>query len=430
MRKLKDRITRMLEGMWKWIIQSRKLIMLFLKPPKEYEGLCRVRIVTGFAALAVSGFGVCGFLCLSSVEGRVYFVILLLVAGIMSLFLIPIRILKRDTYRKVLDEKEEDGGIDENYLPNPDMAPEQVRARNWGKLIGEYVLLLGGIALFSWIIDIPNSPEQVSVPSWLTLFILHCISCLKEFLCSIPYLKDCLVLLLGVVAIVLFIASFITLVQGKFKTAACHLSCFIFMCLLLTGIFCLFNGEREVVCAFIWLLAGMSLLEVLLMVRAAWCENNNLRIWRSEKASEIGARMIVYPALFIFLGVLAQRMQGMQDLVGEKGDLGKAMIALTILTYPVELWNVFLDVIKSDGKEAVSRNSALETSLDGLRKEMQRTSETMGSLVESQQRMSQCMESMEKAFGLAETMPGISCRRTESLYEIKMVLRRRKHDVN
>lgn len=116
----------MLEGIWKWIVQNGKLIMLFLKPPKEYEGLCRVRIVTFFAALAVSGFGVCGFLWFSSVEGRVCLVLLLLVAGIMSLSLIPIRILKRDTYRKVLDEKEEDGGIDENYMPNPDMAPEQV----------------------------------------------------------------------------------------------------------------------------------------------------------------------------------------------------------------------------------------------------------------------------------------------------------------
>lgn len=420
----------MLEGIWKWIVQNGKLIMLFLKPPKEYEGLCRVRIVTFFAALAVSGFGVCGFLWFSSVEGRVCLVLLLLVAGIMSLSLIPIRILKRDTYRKVLDEKEEDGGIDENYMPNPDMAPEQVRARNWGRLIGEYVLLLGSIALLSWIIDIPNSPEQVLVSNCLTFFILHCISCLKEFLYSIPYLKDCLALLLGVVTVVLFIASSITLVQGKFETAACHLSCLIFMCLLLTGIFCLFNGEREVVCAFIWILASMSLLEVLLMVRAAWCENNNLRIWRSKKALEIGSRMIVYPALFIFLGVLAQRMQGMQDLVGEKGDLGKAMIALTILTYPIELWNVFLDVIKSDGKEAISRSPALETSSDELRKEMQRTNETIGSLVESQQRMSQCMESMEKASGLVGTTPGISCRCTESSYEIKMVLRRRKHHAN
>lgn len=266
----------------------------------------------------------------------------------------------------------------------------------------------------------------------------HCIPNLKEcsqslFGMSCVLLIIALVSLLMAVAMLLFLKefeSFARFFKSFAERIALFLSCWTCICLLLT-VFCYpFGKGEEVVRAFIQILAGMSFFEMLLILIAALYENHNPWIWRSEKALEIGLRMIVYPSLFILLGVVAQKMQGMQDLVGEKGDLGKAMIALTILTYPVELWNVFLDVIKNDGKEAISRNSALETSLDGLRKEMQRTSETMGFLVESQQRMSQCMESMEKASGLAETTPGISCRRTESLYEIKMVLRRRKHNAS
>ena len=139
---------------------------------------------------------------------------------------------------------------------------------------------------------------------------------------------------------------------------------------------------------------------------------------------EINAwRMLSYLLVFFLLGILGNVIPGMTDLIQEE-DVGKAMIALLVISYPLEILNIFWNAIENDGRKNDSQNT--ENEIDGKLDDL--CVKVQNLLDDSQQKIVESVRDIdEKISKVTSDTPCILFRRTDSTYEFKVVMRRRNH---
>lgn len=110
----------------------------------------------------------------------------------------------------------------------------------------------------------------------------------------------------------------------------------------------------------------------------------------------------------------------MRDLI-QNADVGKAMIALLVISCPLEILNVFWDSIKKDDK------AETEKKLDDLLSKVQNATALASSLKDSQNRIEERVQDInEKISRTADDKPGISFLKSSSVYEFKITMRRHR----
>lgn len=140
---------------------------------------------------------------------------------------------------------------------------------------------------------------------------------------------------------------------------------FSYCCLLISSfeiIVFYYNPDKtlESVNAIFWMLE-ITFLAVLLMIEF----NLNVR------------KILSYPVFIFLLGSLMDVIPGMGNLV-KNADVGKEMISLLIIAYPLEILNAFWDTIKKDDK------AETEKKLDDLLSKVQNATALASSLKDSQ----------------------------------------------
>lgn len=95
------------------------------------------------------------------------------------------------------------------------------------------------------------------------------------------------------------------------------------------------------------------------------------------------------------------------------------MIALLVISYPLEILNIFWNAIENDGRKNDSRNTEneIDRKLDDLCVKVQ------NSLDDSQQKIVESVRDIdEKISKVTSDTPCMSFRRTDSMYEFKVVI--------
>ncbi|MGJ0563487.1 hypothetical protein [Bifidobacterium pseudocatenulatum] len=111
-------------------------------------------------------------------------------------------------------------------------------------------------------------------------------------------------------------------------------------------------------------------------------------------------KILSYPVFIFLLGSLMDVIPGMGNLV-KNADVGKEMISLLIIAYPLEILNAFWDTIKKDDK------AETEKKLDDLLSKVQNATALASSLKDSQNRESrkESRTSMRKSPGQKTISP-------------------------
>ena len=111
-------------------------------------------------------------------------------------------------------------------------------------------------------------------------------------------------------------------------------------------------------------------------------------------------KILSYPVFIFLLGSLMDVIPGMGNLV-KNADVGKEMISLLIIAYPLEILNAFWDTIKKDDK------AETEKKLDDLLSKVQNATALAPSLKDSQNRESrkESRTSMRKSPGQKTISP-------------------------
>lgn len=178
------------------------------------------------------------------------------------------------------------------------------------------------------------------------------------------------------------------------------------------------KGETDAVKALFYILAFISGIALLMMdVNSRFNRHNlaedrkfNLNVWK----------ILSYPFFFLLLGSSASVIPGMRDLI-KNADIGKAMIALLVISCPLEILNVFWDSIKKDDK------AETEKKLDDLLSKVQNATALASSLKDSQNRIEERVQDInEKISRTADDKPGISFLKSSSVYEFKITMRRHR----
>lgn len=100
------------------------------------------------------------------------------------------------------------------------------------------------------------------------------------------------------------------------------------------------------------------------------------------------------------------------------------MIALLVISYPLEILNIFWNAIENDGRKNDSRNT--ENEIDGKLDDL--CVKVQNLLDDSQQKIVESVRDIdEKISKVTSDTPCILFRRTDSTYEFKVVMRRRNH---
>lgn len=138
-------------------------------------------------------------------------------------------------------------------------------------------------------------------------------------------------------------------------------------------------------------------------------EKFNLNVWK----------VLSYPIFFFLFGSLVSVIPGMSDLIKNAG-IGKTMIALLVVTCPLEVIKTYWDAMGKDD------NIEVEKKLDDLLSKVQNATDLASSLKDSQNRIEERVQDIdEKISRPADDEPGISFRKSNSTYELKITMRRR-----
>lgn len=182
------------------------------------------------------------------------------------------------------------------------------------------------------------------------------------------------------------------------------------------------SEAQEMANALFCLMELMFVTALLVLEIIAWL--NRRKSVRNNEFEINAWRMLSYLLVFLLLGGLMNVIPGMTDLIQEE-DVGKAMIALLVISYPLEILNIFWNAIENDGGgENDSRNT--ENEIDGKLDDL--CVKVQNSLDDSQQKIVESVRDIdEKISKVTSNTPCVSLRRTDSTYEFKVVMRRRNH---
>lgn len=181
------------------------------------------------------------------------------------------------------------------------------------------------------------------------------------------------------------------------------------------------SEEQEMANALFCLMELMFVTALLVLEIIAWL--NRRKPVRNNEFEINAWRMLSYLLVFFLLGGLMNVIPGMTELI-QKEDVGKAMIALLVISYPLEILNIFWNAIENDGRKNDSRNTEneIDRKLDDLCVKVQ------NSLDDSQQKIVESVRDInEKISKVTSDTPCMSFRRTDSTYEFKVVMRRQNH---
>lgn len=181
------------------------------------------------------------------------------------------------------------------------------------------------------------------------------------------------------------------------------------------------SEEQEMANALFCLMELMFVTALLVLEIIAWL--NRRKPVRNNEFEINAWRMLSYLLVFFLLGGLMNVIPGMTELI-QKEDVGKAMIALLVISYPLEILNIFWNAIENDGRKNDSRNTEneIDRKLDDLCVKVQ------NSLDDSQQKIVESVRDIdEKISKVTSDTPCMSLRRTDSTYEFKVVMRRQNH---
>ncbi len=132
------------------------------------------------------------------------------------------------------------------------------------------------------------------------------------------------------------------------------------------------------------------------------------------------SKILSYPVFIFLLGSLMDVIPGMGNLV-KNADVGKEMISLLIIAYPLEILNAFWDTIKKDDK------AETEKKLDDLLSKVQNATALASSLKDSQNRIEERVQDINEKISRAEDdKPGVSFLKSSSVYEFKITMRRHR----
>lgn len=138
-------------------------------------------------------------------------------------------------------------------------------------------------------------------------------------------------------------------------------------------------------------------------------EEFNLNVWK----------VLSYPIFFFLFGSLVSVVPGMSDLI-KNADIGKTMMALLVVTCPLEVIKTYWDAMGKDD------NIEVEKKLDDLLSKVQNATDLASSLKDSQNRIEERVQDIdEKISRPADDEPSISFRKSNSTYELKITMRRR-----
>ena len=181
------------------------------------------------------------------------------------------------------------------------------------------------------------------------------------------------------------------------------------------------SEEQEMANALFCLMELMFVIALLVLEIIAWL--NRRKPVRNNEFEINAWRMLSYLLVFFLLGGLMNVIPGMTELI-QKEDVGKAMIALLVISYPLEILNIFWNAIENDGRKNDSRNTEneIDRKLDDLCVKVQ------NSLDDSQQKIVESVRDIdEKISKVTSDTPCMSFRRTDSMHEFKVVMRRQNH---
>lgn len=184
---------------------------------------------------------------------------------------------------------------------------------------------------------------------------------------------------------------------------------------------CNWSEAQEMANALFCLMELMFVTALLVLEIIAWL--NSRKPVRNNEFEINAWRMLSYLLVFFLLGILGNVIPGMTDLIQEE-DVGKAMIALLVISYPLEILNIFWNAIENDGRKNDSRNT--ENEIDGKLDDL--CVKVQNLLDDSQQKIVESVRDIdEKISKVTSDTPCILFRRTDSTYEFKVVMRRRNH---
>lgn len=178
------------------------------------------------------------------------------------------------------------------------------------------------------------------------------------------------------------------------------------------------KGEADVVKAVFYILAFIFGIALLMMDvnsirnRHSLAEDRklNLNVWR----------ILSYPFFFFLLGSSASVIPGMRELIKD-ADIGKEMIALLVISCPLEILNVFWDSIKKDDK------AETEIRLNDLCSKVQDACTLASSLQESQNRIEEKVHGIDERLSRrVDDKSGISFLKSNSAYELKITMCRHR----
>lgn len=106
------------------------------------------------------------------------------------------------------------------------------------------------------------------------------------------------------------------------------------------------SEAQEMANALFCLMELMFVTALLVLEIIAWL--NRRKSVRNNEFEINAWRMLSYLLVFLLLGGLMNVIPGMTDLIQEE-DVGKAMIALLVISYPLEILNIFWNAIGNDG---------------------------------------------------------------------------------
>lgn len=106
------------------------------------------------------------------------------------------------------------------------------------------------------------------------------------------------------------------------------------------------SEAQEMANALFCLMELMFVTALLVLEIIAWL--NRRKSVRNNEFEINAWRMLSYLLVFLLLGGLMNVIPGMTDLIQEE-DVGKAMIALLVISYPLEILNIFWNAIENDG---------------------------------------------------------------------------------
>ena len=178
------------------------------------------------------------------------------------------------------------------------------------------------------------------------------------------------------------------------------------------------EAESEALKAFFWMLV-IVFGAMLLAMDIVKLRRGEKSPSEDEKFNSNVWEMLSYPIFFFLFSGLADVIPGMDSLI-KNADIGKEMMALLVVSCPLAILNVFWDSIKKDD------NAETERKLDDLLSKVQNVNDLASSLKDSQNRIEERVQNIdEKISRTADDKPGISLRKSNSTYELKITMRRR-----